>query len=364
MHYGYPKYVTVAEKRAKAEKKIAALKKKTPGIQPVTIEGQALAKTWWGKAWNKNLERYADYANRIGRGRSYVRHRAVLDLQIQPGKVSGLVMGSTASPYRVTVTIKPIPPKQWQHIKDQCKGKMESIKQLMAGKFPKALEDLFTRKDKGLFPSPKEIELDCSCPDRAVMCKHVAAVLYGIGARLDQDPGLFFVLRKTKVNELISETVKETKKDLLSRSQKRSSRIIDEESPNLSDMFGIDLDMDESAPIPPAVPESPGKASPKPVKPKAGKSNPESPKAPRVPKKPPISAGTGRNTVSPKIKSAAGIETLFRRRTKRNTTAAEVIEKSDMAPQKVRNILSSLIRKGKLERVSRGVYKWVRPEPS
>ena len=356
MHYGYPKYVTVAEKRAKAEKKLTALKKKNPGIQPVTIEGQAIAKTWWGKAWNKNLERYADYANRIGRGRSYVRHSAVLDLQVQPGKVSGLVMGSTASPYRVTVTIKPIAPKQWQHIKTQCKGKMESIKQLMAGKFPKALEELFTRKDKGLFPSPKEIELDCSCPDRAVMCKHVAAVLYGIGARLDQDPGLFFVLRKAKVNDLVSETVKETKKDLLNRSKKKSSRVIDEESPNLSDMFGIDLDMDGSEPLPPAVPKSPGKASRKPLKPKAGKSRPGRPKAH-------ISAGTGRKTASSKIKNAAGIETLFRRRKKRHTTAAEVIEKSDMAPQKVRNILSGLLRKGKIERVSRGVYKWVRPEP-
>jgi uncharacterized Zn finger protein len=363
MYYGYPKYVSVAEKQAKAEKKLAALKKKNPGIQPVVIQGQALAKTWWGKAWNKNLERYADYANRIGRGRSYVRHGAVLDLQIQPGKVSGLVMGSTSTPYRVTVTINPIPQKQWQHIKDQCKGKMESIKQLMAGKFPKALEDLFTQQGKGLFPSPKEIELDCSCPDSAVMCKHVAAVLYGIGVRLDQDPGLFFVLRKAKVNDLISETVKETKKDLLSRSEKKSSRIIDEESRNLSDMFGIDLDMNGSAPLPPAVPESPGKASSKPGKPGSVKSKPGRSKAARAEKKSPRSADTGKKNAAAKIKDAAGIETLFRRRTKHHTTAAEIIEKSDMDPQKVRNILYGLIKKGKLERVSRGVYKWVRPEP-
>lgn len=355
MYYGYPKYVSVAEKKAKAEKKLAALKKKNPGIQPVVIQGQTLAKTWWGKAWNKNLERYADYANRIGRGRSYVRHGAVLDLQIQPGKVSGLVMGSSSTPYQVTVTINPISQKQWQHIKDQCKGKMESIKQLMAGKFPQALEDLFTQQGKGLFPSPKEIELDCSCPDSAVMCKHVAAVLYGIGVRLDQDPALFFVLRKAKVNDLIAETVKETKKDLLIRSGKRSPKIIDEESRNLSDMFGIDLDMDGSAPLPPAVPESPGKTSPKPGKPRTGK-------------KPSQAARSGRKTSSaqtafPEIKDAAGIEALFRRRTKRPTTAAELIEKSDMDPQKIRNILFGLIKKGKLERVSRGVYKWVRPEP-
>nr|WP_320189726.1 SWIM zinc finger family protein [uncultured Desulfobacter sp.] len=359
MYYGYPKYVTVAEKRAKAEKKLKVLKKKNPDIQPVVLEGQALAKTWWGKAWNKNLERYADYANRIGRGRSYVRHGAVLDLKIQPGKVTGLVMGSTSTPYRVTVTIKPIPPKQWQHIKNQCRGKMEDVKQLMAGKFPKALEDLFTQKGKGLFPSPKEIALDCSCPDWAVMCKHVAAVLYGIGARLDQDPTLFFILRKAKVNDLVAETVQESKKDLLNRSGKKSSRIIDEKSQNLSDMFGIDLDMDESSPLPQTKTKPAGKA---PGKAKIGKAKPGRPKGARSKNKSSRPPGTTKKADASKIKNAAGIETLFKRRTKRHTTAAEVIEKSDMDSQKVRNILSSLVRKGKLERVSRGVYKWVRPE--
>ncbi len=370
MYYPYPKYVTVAQRRAQAEKKLAALKKKNAGVQPVVIEGRTLAKTWWGKAWNKNLERYADYVNRIGRGRSYVRHGAVLDLQILPGKVLGLVMGSAATPYRITVSIKPIPQNQWQYIKDQCKGKMESIRQLMAGKFPKALEELFTRKEKGLFPSPEDITLDCSCPDRAVMCKHVAAVLYGIGVRLDQDPGLFFVLRKVKINDLISETVKETKTDLLSRSRKKSSRVIDE-TRNLSDMFGIDLDndldMDGLTTPPQSRPDALKKATPKPGKPKRGR-----PKATRSAQKQPRTAGAARktssakpaaaNVVLPAIKNAAGIETLFRRRTKRHTTAAEVIEKSDMDPQKVRNILSGLLRKGKLERVSRGVYKWVQPE--
>nr|WP_319490631.1 SWIM zinc finger family protein [uncultured Desulfobacter sp.] len=363
MHYGYPKYVTVGEKRAKAEKKLKALKKKNPDIQPVVLEGQALAKNWWGKAWNNNLERYADYANRIGRGRSYVRHGAVLDLQIQPGKVSGLVMGSASTPYRVTITIKPIPPKQWQEIKNQCRGKMDSIKQLMAGKFPKALEDLFTQKGKGLFPSPKEIELDCSCPDWAVMCKHVAAVLYGIGARLDQDPGLFFILRKAKINDLVAETVQESKKELLDRSGKKSSRIIDEKDQNLSDMFGIDLGMEESPPSSPQVMTKPaGKAPAKPVKSKTGKAKPGRPKAVRAKNEPSRPSATDRENDSAKIKNTAGIETLFKRRTQRHTTVTEVIEKSDMDPQKVRNFLASLVRKGKLERVSRGVYKWARPE--
>jgi len=318
MRYGYSKYVTVAEKKARAEKKLAALKKKNPKICPVTIEGTSLARTWWGKSWNENLERYADFANRIERGRSYARHGAVLDLRIRPGKVTGLVMGRAASPYKVTITIKQIPGKHWHSIKKRCKGKLDSMKQLLAGEFPKALDAVFTRKGAGFFPSPGEISLDCSCPDWAVMCKHVAAVLYGVGARLDEDPTLFFVLRRADVKELVAETVNEGKKELLKRSGKKSSRVIDDGS-QLSELFGIDLDGTDAVP----APQSPGK--------KPGK-----------------------------MTTAAEIETLFRRRIKRDIHVTEVIEKSDMDPQKVRNILSRLKAHGKLEHVSRGVYTWAR----
>ena len=353
MRYGFPKYVSVAQKKAKAERKLNALKRKNPGIKPIIIEGRALAKTWWGNSWNRNLERYADYANRIGRGRSYVRHGAVLDLQIKPGQINAMVMGSASSPYRVTITIKPVLKKQWRNIKNQCKGKMDSLKQLMAGKFPKTLEDVFTRKGEGLFPSPKEISLDCSCPDWAVMCKHVAAVLYGVGARLDQDPSLFFVLRNVDVKDLVSETVKESKKELLNRSKKKSSRMIEDNS-QLSDLFGIDLD-ETDAPLPAtrsalplSLPSSlktatQKKGSAKRIIQKTKSDNPQ-----------PIKKS------SRKITTAAGIETLFKRRTKRHTRVAEVIEKSDMNPQKVRNILFRLTANGKLERVTRGVYRWVR----
>lgn len=344
MRYGYPRYVSVAERKAKAERKLKALKKKHPGIDPIVIEGRALASTWWGKSWNKNLERYADYANRIGRGRSYVRHGAVLDLQINPGKIKAMVMGSGASPYRVTIAIKPVAKTHWQSIRKKCRGKMDSLKQLMAGKFPKTLEAVFTRKGEGLFPSPKEISLDCSCPDWAVMCKHVAAVLYGVGARLDQDPSLLFVLRKADVKDLVSETVKEGKKELLKKSVKKSSRVIQDDS-QLSDLFGIDLDGSD-APLPPARQAKPvipkKKTVTKPTAKSKSKETRPSEKSPR------------------KITTAAGIEALFKRRTKKLTPVAEVIEKSDMDPQKVRNILFRLTAKGRLERVSRGVYRWAR----
>ncbi len=317
--YYYPAYVSVAQKKARAERKRNALKKKNPKIQPVIIEGRTLAGTWWGKSWNRNLEQYADYANRIGRGRSYVRHGAVLDLQITPGTIKALVAGSAGPPYRVSITIQPIPKKQWRHIQARCKGQMDSLKQLLAGQFPKTLEELFTRKGEGLFPAPEEISLDCSCPDWAVMCKHVAAVLYGVGARLDQDPSLFFVLRKADVKDLVSETVKAGKKELLTRSRQKSSRIMEDQA-GLSALFGIDLEKGAAPDEPPAPSEPPSR----------------------------------------KIKNAAGVETFFKRRTKRLTRVAEVIEKSDMDPQKVRNILFRLVQLGKLERVSRGVYRWAR----
>jgi uncharacterized Zn finger protein len=336
--YYYPPYVSVAQKKARAEKKRNALKKKNPGIQPVIIEGRTLARTWWGKSWNRNLEQYADYANRIGRGRSYVRHGAVLDLQITPGTITALVAGSAGPPYRVTITIQPIPKKQWRHIQARCKDQMDSLKQLLAGRFPETLEAVFTQKGKGLFPAPEEISLDCSCPDWAVMCKHVAAVLYGVGARLDQDPSLFFVLRKADVKDLVSETVNAGKKELLTRSRQKSSRIMEDQA-DLSGLFGIDLDGGAASDIPPAKSDTP------PAKQKQAEKKP---------------AASTRQKPLKNSKDAAGIETLFKRRTKRLTRVAEVIENSDMDPQKVRNILFRLVQLGKLERVSRGVYRWIR----
>ncbi|MEA3333406.1 MAG: hypothetical protein U9Q58_07400, partial [Pseudomonadota bacterium] len=189
--WGYPRYVSVAEKKAKAAKKLKQLRKKRPDIKPVVIEGRTLAHTWWGKSWNRNLERYADFSNRIGRGRSYLRHGAVLDLKIESGKVISLVQGSTSRPYEIEITIKPISPALWASIKNQCRGELKSLQDLLAGRFPKGLGEIFFAQGEGLFPVPKEISFDCSCPDWASMCKHVAATLYGVGARFDEDPSLF-----------------------------------------------------------------------------------------------------------------------------------------------------------------------------
>jgi uncharacterized Zn finger protein len=238
-YYGYHEYITVAEKRLKAQNMLKKLQKKNPGIKPITLTGKTLAETWWGKAWNKNLEKYADYENRIGRGRSYVRNDSVLDLQIKPGEVTSLVQGTRAKPYSIVVKIDNISNNIWKKIRTECEGKIESLQELLEGKFPKALSEIFVEQGHGLFPSPKEIKFQCSCPDWASMCKHVAATLYGIGTRLDKEPKQFFELRNAKMNDLITQAVKEKSKKMLEKAKKKTSRVIEDK--DIAGVFGVNL---------------------------------------------------------------------------------------------------------------------------
>jgi len=236
-YYGFPEYVSVAEKKEKAEKAIEKLKKKGENIEPVQVEGRILAKTWWGKAWNLNLESYADYSNRIARGRSYLRNGAVLDLKIAKGNSIALVQGSTSKPYTVSINIDTLIKSKWKQVIDLCNHKIDSLEQLVEGKFPKEFEILFTEKKYGMFPSPKEIQFHCNCPDGAYMCKHVAAVLYGIGTRLDKDPMLFFELRDMDAQELIKKSMESKLENMLKNANKKSKREIASE--DIFDIFGV-----------------------------------------------------------------------------------------------------------------------------
>ncbi len=230
-------YVSVGEKKAKAAKEIEKLKKKNKDIHPVTIEGNKIAKTWWGMAWNKNLESYADYSNRIGRGRSYIRNGFILDLKIDSGTVTALVSGSGSKPYNVCIEITPLEKKKWDTIVKACQNKIESVGELAEGKFPKELEEIFVLKESGLFPSPKEIKFNCSCPDWAYMCKHVAAVLYGIGARFDEDPILFFKLRQINVEEILKKSAEDKMNSMLKNAGKKTSRMLNET--DIDNLFGV-----------------------------------------------------------------------------------------------------------------------------
>ena len=201
MYYGWKPYVSVAARRQEAERALAKLRKKGEIPCGVVINGRTIAKTFWGKAWCDNLERYSDYENRLPRGRTYVRNGSVVDLRIAPGEVTALVSGSSL--YTVKAKISPVPKSRWSAIRDDCAGAIDSLVELLQGRFSKGVMERICRESAGLFPMPKEIKFTCNCPDWATMCKHVAAVLYGIGARLDRSPEVLFVLRQVDHNDLI-----------------------------------------------------------------------------------------------------------------------------------------------------------------
>ena len=199
----WPDYVSVSERRAKAERAAAKLSKKGSSLSPVIVEGRKLASTFWGKAWCDNLESYRDYDNRLERGRSYVRNGLVIDLQIEPRTITAMVSGSSI--YKIVISITEMPKAQWKSICADCAGGIDSLVELLQGRFSKPVMERICRQGTGLFPKPTEIRFSCSCPDHASMCKHVAATLYGVGARLDARPELLFRLRAVNENDLVAD---------------------------------------------------------------------------------------------------------------------------------------------------------------
>lgn len=226
-------YVPVAERRARALKKMEKLRKKGMDITPVEIVGRKIAKTFWGQAWCDHLESFSDYENRLPRGRTYVRNGSVCHLDIAAGEVSAMVSGSSL--YTVHIGIKPLPKKKWEQLKTRCAGQIGSLLELLQGKLSENVMAVVTDRRSGLFPLPGEISMRCSCPDWAVVCKHVAAVLYGVGARLDENPELLFVLREVEQEELIRVGV-----DAAATAETKSTRRrIAADA--LGDVFGIEM---------------------------------------------------------------------------------------------------------------------------
>ncbi len=223
---------TVATRKADAAREIAKLQKKGRTVEPVVLEGSTIARTFWGKAWCRNLESYSDFENRLPRGRSYVRSGSVLDLQIAAGRVEALVRGSDL--YEVVITVKPVEPARYRAVVAACAGKVDSVIELLQGKLSGAVMEVITRKEEGLFPAPRQLGMSCTCPDYASMCKHVAAVLYGIGARFDVDPKLVFLLRGADPGELVSSAAAGTLTG--GRGPAREKTL----SGDLASMFGIE----------------------------------------------------------------------------------------------------------------------------
>jgi uncharacterized Zn finger protein len=249
-YYGFAPYTTVGEKREQAATQVNKLRKENPDIQPVVISSRTIARSWWGQSWNRNLERYADYGYRLDRGRSYVRCGCVLDLRIGPGLVESIVAGSSNYNYTIKVRIDPLSDEDQQRIIAESQQCLESLADLLAGRFPQELQELFFRQQGGLFPHPQDIHFDCNCPDWADMCKHVAATLYGVGARLDDNPSLFFTLRNIDQSALISHAVATQTDALIAKaSATGSGRRRRLSSADAGQVFGVSLE--ESAPAPP-----------------------------------------------------------------------------------------------------------------
>jgi uncharacterized Zn finger protein len=230
---------SVHEQRRKAQRDSQRLAKQGRSLSPVVVEGRKIAGSFWGRAWCENLESYRDYENRLPRGRSYVRHGAVLDLKIDAGKIVALVSGSEV--YQVEVDITRLSVPYWRRIQARCAGQVGSLIELLQGRLSEAVMRIMTHPEEGLFPKPAEIRMTCSCPDVATMCKHVAAVLYAVGTRLDDRPDLLFVLRQVDHAELIAGASELEVARPISR-----RRTI--EADQLSDVFGIDIAQAAAAP--------------------------------------------------------------------------------------------------------------------
>jgi uncharacterized Zn finger protein len=243
-YYGWAPYVSVAERRAKAQKQLEKMKKKGFDVQPVQLSGRKIAQSFWGKAWCEHMESFSDYANRLPRGRTYIRNGSVCHLEIQSGRIKAMVSGSAL--YNVEITIAALGKNKWAAVKRACSGKIGSLIDLLRGKLDRGVMDVVADRKEGLFPLPGEMKFNCDCPDWAGMCKHVAAVLYGVGARLDQAPEMLFLLRGVDHAELVDVSAAVAEVANAGSSRRRIA------ATGIADVFGIELaEADELTAVPP-----------------------------------------------------------------------------------------------------------------
>src|SRR5215813_2733567 len=314
---GWAPYVPVVARRRKAEREMEKLRKKGAVLLPVKIEGRQIARTFWGKAWCDNLESYRDYENRLPRGRTYVRNGSVVDLQIEPREVTAIVSGSKI--YKVKVSIGNVGPARWKTLCADCSGGIDSLVELLQGRFSKGVMERLCRQDTGLFPRPSEIRFTCSCADYASMCKHIAAVLYGVGARLDESPELLFRLRAVDETELLSD-LGSALPDTRTKRDTAQTLVVDD----LAALFG--LDMEESKAPAPSRSAAATSAGPRKKTRKSVIENRAAAAAPAVEAK--------ANAVTPAQDKKAGSERRHRPKAKTSTEArsAQAAQKNTVAP--------------------------------
>ena len=240
--YGYGDYYrqpTMAELGQKARASAAQLERKGRMLTPALVEGRTIARTWWGKAWVSNIERYADFSNRVGRGKRYVRAGCVIDLQVSKSRIEAVVQGSRKKPYEVSVYIEPMGDEAFAALLERCSTRADSLESLVAGDFPQEMKNQLTAGRDGIFPAPALVRFDCSCPDSALMCKHIAAAIMGVAPLLDANPLLLFELRGINTQDLVKRSVEQKLNLMLANADAPSPRILDVSDDELTRLFGV-----------------------------------------------------------------------------------------------------------------------------
>lgn len=324
--WGWTPYVPVSQRKADAKKAMEKLRKKGQCVMPVEISGRSIARSFWGKAWCSHLESFSDYENRLPRGRTYVRNGSVCHLEILEGEILAKVSGSEL--YTVRIAVAKLPAAKWAATKSRCTGQVGSLLELLQGRLSAEVMAVVAHRTEGLFPQPGEMKFDCSCPDWASMCKHVAAVLYGVGHRLDTDPGLLFTLRGVDPQELITAPI-----GLMVGDSSRPDTLADAD---LADLFGIEVDLE---PVPPrnfdASTPRPPQSAPLKTQPPA-KTDPKPRPAMSTPAKPSISKlKEARSGTAPKPFSPTG-PNIRKLRKKLNLTVDEFAARIGASPATIR----------------------------
>jgi uncharacterized Zn finger protein len=293
---------------------VAKLHKKGHAIDPIAIDGRAIATTFWGKAWCRHLESLSDFQNRLPRGRTYVRRGAVVHLALEPGRILAKVQGSSL--YEIEIGVAKLQPRRWSKVVSECTGSIDSLVELLRGRLSESVMRAVTNLESGLFPATSEIQMSCSCPDWAVLCKHLAAVLYGVGARLDARPELLFTLRGVDASELVAEGAAATAPGTKAGGNGARHTLSGDA---LGAVFGIELEltkpMQRNAVRPIAPPLLPKRASSKQrLEPRKSSSDTEA--------EPQTQRATGKRALVPKRRSTSDIA----------QTAALVLEFIDSHP--------------------------------
>ncbi len=158
-------------------------------------------KTWWGEHWLRSLEN-VDYDNRLPRGATYARKGNVRNVKITGNQISAKVDGSRATPYKVTIVVPPFFENQINDLIDSIISRPSIISKLLNRELDPEILEIATEKGLKVFPRQwSDFKMQCSCPDWAVPCKHLAAVIYMISREIDNNPFLVFEIHNVDLIE-------------------------------------------------------------------------------------------------------------------------------------------------------------------